>query len=105
MTNHGKTTNMQAVNSVWAKIIIKINYKQERQVEYPEISEQLDFIYHDLVNGTTKWKDKITAIKNKYPKEKIFINERIRDLKYDLKNKIILLALEENGEIGILSAN
>ena len=37
--------------------------------------------------------------------EKIFINERIRDLKYDLKNKIILLALEENGEIGILSAN
>ncbi|MDB2404933.1 hypothetical protein N9W07_00160 [Alphaproteobacteria bacterium] len=50
------------------KPIIKINYKQERQVEYPEISEQLDFIYHDLVNGTTKWKDKITAIKNKYPK-------------------------------------
>ena len=35
--------------------------------------------------------------------EKIFLNERIRDLKYDVKNKLILLALEENGELGILS--
>ena len=35
--------------------------------------------------------------------EKIFLNERIRDLKYDAKNKLILLALEENGELGILS--
>ena len=35
--------------------------------------------------------------------EKIFLNERVRDLKYDLKNKNILLAFEENGEIGILS--
>jgi hypothetical protein len=35
--------------------------------------------------------------------EKIFLNERIRDLKYDSKNKLILLALEENGELGILS--
>ena len=35
--------------------------------------------------------------------EKIFLNERIRDLKYDFQNKLILLALEENGELGILS--
>ena len=35
--------------------------------------------------------------------EKIFLNERIRDLKYDLKNKSILLAFEENGELGILN--
>jgi hypothetical protein len=34
--------------------------------------------------------------------EKIFLNERIRDIKYDSKNKSILLALEENGELGIL---
>jgi len=26
-------------------------------------------IYKDQVNGTTTWKDKITEIKNKYPKE------------------------------------
>ena len=37
--------------------------------------------------------------------EKIFINERIRDIKYDYKNKNILLAFEENGEIGILSVD
>ena len=35
--------------------------------------------------------------------EKVFLNERIRDLKYDFQNKLILLALEENGELGILS--
>lgn len=35
--------------------------------------------------------------------EKIFLNERIRDLKYDEKNEIILLAFEENGELGILA--
>ena len=34
--------------------------------------------------------------------EKIFINERIRDLLYIKKDKIILLALEESGSIGIL---
>ena len=37
--------------------------------------------------------------------EKIFLNERIRDVKYDSKNRSILLALEENGELGILLTN
>ena len=35
--------------------------------------------------------------------EKIFIDNRIRDLKYLKDFKSIILALEENGEIGILS--
>ena len=35
--------------------------------------------------------------------EKIFVNERIRDIKYDKDKKVILLAFEENGEIGIIS--
>ena len=35
--------------------------------------------------------------------ERIFLNQRIRDLKYHEKTKSILLALEEDGEIGILS--
>ncbi len=35
--------------------------------------------------------------------EKVFLGERIRDIKY-FKN-FILLALEENGELGILSRN
>ena len=34
--------------------------------------------------------------------EKVFLNQRIRDLKYEKKNNFILLAFEENGEIGIL---
>ena len=34
--------------------------------------------------------------------EKIFLNERVRDLKYIVDKKIILMAFEENGEIGIL---
>jgi glucose/arabinose dehydrogenase len=37
--------------------------------------------------------------------EKIFINERVRDLEYETNSKNIFLALEENGELGILSAN
>lgn len=34
--------------------------------------------------------------------EKVFLNERIRDVKFEKNNNLILLALEENGEIGIL---
>ena len=32
----------------------------------------------------------------------VFLNQRIRDLKYHKKAKSILLAFEEQGEIGIL---
>lgn len=35
-------------------------------------------------------------------KEEIFIGQRIRDIKYDKKNKIILLALESKSELGII---
>ena len=35
--------------------------------------------------------------------EKIYIGQRIRDLKYHHKMKVIFLALEEEGELGILS--
>ena len=37
--------------------------------------------------------------------EKVFLNERIRDVKFEKNNNLILLALEENGEIGILKKN
>ena len=40
-------------------------YKQKREVEYPEIVDQLDDIYH---NGIEGWKTKIKTIKDKYPK-------------------------------------
>ena len=44
-------------------------YAEKRLAEYPPISEQLDMIYWDKVNGTTNWQGTITAIKAKYPKE------------------------------------
>ena len=40
-------------------------YKQKREVEYPEVVDQLDDIYH---NGIEGWKTKIKTIKDKYPK-------------------------------------
>ena len=41
-------------------------YAHLRKDEYPDITEQLDYIYH---NGLTKWKsDMIKPVKDKYPK-------------------------------------
>ena len=37
--------------------------------------------------------------------EKIYIGERIRDLKYSYDKKIILLSLEDTGSVGVLSIN
>lgn len=35
---------------------------------YASVQEQLDMQYWDAVNGTTTWKDHISAVKAKYPK-------------------------------------
>jgi len=35
--------------------------------------------------------------------EKIFIGERIRDIKYSKKSKYLILALERTGDIGLLA--
>lgn len=43
-------------------------YAEKRLAEYPAISEQLDMIYWDKVNGTNLWQEKIAEIKAKYPK-------------------------------------
>ena len=45
------------------------SYIEKRLAEYPRLSDQLDMIYWDRVNGTNLWQDKITEIKTKYPKE------------------------------------
>jgi len=45
-----------------------IKYKSDRENEYPTLADQLDMQYHDLVDGTTTWKDAVDVIKNKYPK-------------------------------------
>ena len=41
-------------------------YARKRAQEYPDLAEQLDYIYH---NGITKWKSEmIKPVKDKYPK-------------------------------------
>jgi len=41
-------------------------YKAKRAAEYPSITDQLDYIYH---NGIDAWKtDMIDPVKTKYPK-------------------------------------
>lgn len=42
------------------------SYEEKRQRAYPHIFEQLDMLYHLGYDG---WKEKIKAIKDKYPKE------------------------------------
>ena len=38
------------------------SYIEKRLAEYPPISDQLDMIYWDKVNGTNLWQEKITEI-------------------------------------------
>ncbi len=64
----------QAYNGTWyltgfAPKEPEKTYQEKRLAEYPAIGEQLDMIYWDSVNGTAAWVDKITEIKEKYPKE------------------------------------
>jgi len=40
-------------------------YQRDRQMAYPLITEQLDDLYHNGIDG---WKATIKAIKDKYPK-------------------------------------
>jgi hypothetical protein len=44
------------------------DYKYLRLLEYALIQDQLDMIYWDKVNDTTKWQDHIASVKAKYPK-------------------------------------
>ena len=39
-----------------------------RAVAYPELKEQLDMQYKDLLNGTTTWKDAVAKVKSDNPK-------------------------------------
>ena len=45
-------------------------YKRENDAttKYASIEDQLDQQYHDALNGTTTWKDAITAVKVAHPK-------------------------------------
>ena len=41
-------------------------YVDNRLMDYPSVQDQLDMIYHDI----DTWREKIAAIKAKYPKNK-----------------------------------
>jgi hypothetical protein len=41
----------------------------KRRDNYPSINEQLDMLYHDKVNGTNTWKEKIQEVKDAFPKQ------------------------------------
>ena len=58
---NGLTTEAEALQAAEA-------VSNTRASAYPSIREQLDLQYWDAVNGTTKWKEAITAVKTKYPK-------------------------------------
>jgi hypothetical protein len=63
----------QAYNGSWylsgyAPLPPEPTYQEKRAAEYPEIGEQLDMIYWDKINNTSTWLNKITEIKEKYPK-------------------------------------
>jgi hypothetical protein len=44
------------------------SYVEWRQLGYPHVSNQLDMIYWDKVNGTNHWEEAIAAVKAAYPK-------------------------------------
>ena len=46
----------------------KVKWKEDRQIQYPSIQDQLDMQYWDAVNGTTTWKDAIAQVKADNPK-------------------------------------
>ena len=58
----------QGLSIVEGPDIVEPDYTTLRQQEYPTIQEQEDMKYWDEINGTTVWRDTITAIKDKYPK-------------------------------------
>jgi len=45
------------------------SYTDQRYWNYPSISDQLDMMYWDKVNGTNQWQQAITTVKATYPKE------------------------------------
>tara|TARA_Y100001951_G_C11138297_1_gene182133 strand:+ start:165 stop:521 length:357 start_codon:yes stop_codon:yes gene_type:complete len=46
--------------------MIATQYQRDRV--YPDIGDQLDMQYHDLVDDTTTWKDAIAKVKSDHPK-------------------------------------
>jgi hypothetical protein len=48
-----------------SKVSMDVDYIHKRQLAYPTVEEQLDYIFH---NGVDSWKERIQNIKDNYPK-------------------------------------
>ena len=59
------STEKKAIEDAEATAIANRTYAEKREVEYPSITDQLDDIYHNGIDG---WKTTIKAVKDKYPK-------------------------------------
>ena len=46
----------------------KYDYSELRRRDYPDLGDQFDMQFHDLIDGTETWKDTIQAVKDKWPK-------------------------------------
>ena len=85
--NHNASTNTTTISSIYDGTTEQeindnyatwkqefINYQptqqvlQTRRLAYPQMSDQLDMIYHDQVDGTTTFKEAIQAVKDAIPK-------------------------------------
>lgn len=62
-----KTTVEQEVARL-AEDYTASQYRIDRAAAYPEISDQLDMMYWDSVNGTSNWQQAIALVKETYPK-------------------------------------
>lgn len=58
--------NQSPEEVVQSLLDVKPTYIDSRLMDYPSVQDQLDMIYHDI----DVWREKIAAIKAKYPKNK-----------------------------------
>ena len=74
MITWGKDTTPISKSDIETKIIelnseyTSQDYIRKRASQYPELKEQLDMQYKDLLNGTTTWKDAVAKVKSDNPK-------------------------------------
>ena len=77
LTEHGLTpdeveakvvTEAEYKTLLAAKISATEPYSEKRRKAYGSVQDQLDMLYWDQVNGTTKWKDHVSSVKSQYPK-------------------------------------
>jgi|TARA_R110002051_G_scaffold152457_1_gene225033 hypothetical protein len=47
----------------YAAHVASLEYRADRAGAYASTGDQLDMQYHDLVNGTTTWKDHVAKVK------------------------------------------